>query len=152
VTARTLGCDCRYPIPPPGIPPNRMRKRAQPMPTKFPAQNFHVRIRGRYWGQSGHALLHRICPLMTQSGHPSRSQRDQPRGMLRPKDLAVLNRSRHSQIRRLRHKNRVGQRIVRHICAEGLLSRPRPSFGCLKFRPMMSTKSSRLTLAFGSNE
>src|SRR5579871_2076119 len=38
-----------------------------------------------------------------------------------------------------RHKNRVGQRIVRHICAEGLLSRPRPSFGCLKLPPMMST-------------
>ena len=28
-----------------------------------------VRFRGRYWGQSGHALLHCICPLMTQSGH-----------------------------------------------------------------------------------
>jgi hypothetical protein len=28
-----------------------------------------VRYRGRYWGQSGHALLHCICPLMTQSGH-----------------------------------------------------------------------------------
>src|SRR6478735_525855 len=50
------------------------------------------------------------------------------------------------------HKNRVGHKIVRHICAEGLLSRPRPSLGCLKLRPMMSTKSSRLTLALGSNE
>jgi hypothetical protein len=29
--------------------------------------------RGRYWGQSGHALLHCICPLMTQSGHCSPS-------------------------------------------------------------------------------
>ena len=28
-----------------------------------------VRFRGRYWVQSGHALLHRICLLMTQSGH-----------------------------------------------------------------------------------
>jgi hypothetical protein len=28
-----------------------------------------IRFRGRYWGQSGHALLHCICPLMTQSGH-----------------------------------------------------------------------------------
>ena len=28
-----------------------------------------VRFRGRYWGQSGHALLHCIRPLMTQSGH-----------------------------------------------------------------------------------
>ena len=27
------------------------------------------------------------------------------------------------------HRNRVGQRMVRHMCAEGLLSRPRPSFG-----------------------
>jgi hypothetical protein len=26
----------------------------------------------RYWGQSGRALLHCICPLMTQSGHRSR--------------------------------------------------------------------------------
>ena len=23
----------------------------------------------RYWGQSGHAVLHCKCPLMTQSGH-----------------------------------------------------------------------------------
>ena len=23
----------------------------------------------RYWGQSGHAILHCKCPLMTQSGH-----------------------------------------------------------------------------------
>ena len=50
------------------------------------------------------------------------------------------------------YKNRVGQRIVRHIWAEGLLSRPRPSFGCRKLRPMISTKSSSSTLAFGSNE
>jgi hypothetical protein len=27
----------------------------------------------RYWGQSGRALLHCICPLMTQSGHFSLS-------------------------------------------------------------------------------
>src|SRR5262245_4543184 len=27
-----------------------------------------IRFRGRYWGQNGHAFLHRICPLMTQSG------------------------------------------------------------------------------------
>ena len=32
-----------------------------------------VRFRGRYWGQSGHALLHCICPLMTQSGHRGRN-------------------------------------------------------------------------------
>ena len=51
---------------------------------------------------------------------------------------------------RTRHKNRDGHRIVRHICADGLLSKPRPSFGCLKLRPMMSTKSSRLTFALGS--
>ena len=23
----------------------------------------------RYWGQRGHAILHCICPLVTQSGH-----------------------------------------------------------------------------------
>jgi len=28
----------------------------------------HVCFCGRYWGQSGHALLHCICPLVTQSG------------------------------------------------------------------------------------
>jgi len=28
-----------------------------------------ARYLGRYWGQSGHALLHCICLLMTQSGH-----------------------------------------------------------------------------------
>jgi hypothetical protein len=34
-----------------------------------------VRARGRYWGQSGHELLRRTRPLMTQSGHdPSRCQ------------------------------------------------------------------------------
>ena len=34
-----------------------------------------VRARGRYWGQSGHELLRRTRPLMTQSGHdPSRYQ------------------------------------------------------------------------------
>jgi hypothetical protein len=31
-----------------------------------------IRFRGRYWGQSGHALLHRTCLLMTQSGHSPR--------------------------------------------------------------------------------
>jgi hypothetical protein len=51
-----------------------------------------------------------------------------------------------------RYRNRLGHSMVRHMCADGLLSRPRPSFGCLKLRPMMSVKSSRLTLALGSNE
>ncbi len=50
------------------------------------------------------------------------------------------------------HKNRVGHIRVRHICADGELSKPRPSSGCLKLRPMMSTKSLRSTLALGSNE
>ena len=50
------------------------------------------------------------------------------------------------------HKNRVGHIIVRHMCDDGVLSQPSPSFGCLKLRPMMSTKSSRSTLASGSNE
>ena len=31
----------------------------------MPSCTAHV----RYWGQSGHALLHCTCPLMTQSGH-----------------------------------------------------------------------------------
>jgi hypothetical protein len=31
----------------------------------------HVRLYGRYWGQSGHDVLHCTCPLMTQSGHGS---------------------------------------------------------------------------------
>src|SRR5262245_32859176 len=50
------------------------------------------------------------------------------------------------------HKNRVGHISVRHMCDDGVLSKPSPSFGCLKLRPMMSMKSSRLTLALGSNE
>jgi hypothetical protein len=33
-----------------------------------------VRFRGRYWGQSGHALLHCICLLLTQSGHRETSR------------------------------------------------------------------------------
>jgi hypothetical protein len=28
-----------------------------------------IRFRGRYWWQSGRALLHCICLLLTQSGH-----------------------------------------------------------------------------------
>ena len=35
---------------------------------RFPFAEF--RFRGRYRGLSGHDLLGRICPLMTQSGHP----------------------------------------------------------------------------------
>jgi hypothetical protein len=35
-----------------------------------------VRNRCRYWGQSGHALLHCICPPMTQSGHGTIVQLD----------------------------------------------------------------------------
>src|ERR1700683_5671028 len=56
------------------------------------------------------------------------------------------------RLRRPLYRNRVGHISVRHICADGEVSKPRPSFGCLKLRPTMSTKSSRLTLAFGSNE
>ena len=43
-----------------------------------------------------------------------------------------------------------GLAIVRHMCATGLLSLPRPSFGCLKWRPMMSMNGSIDTTAFGS--
>jgi hypothetical protein len=50
------------------------------------------------------------------------------------------------------HKNRVGRISVRHMCAEGLESQPSPSLGWRKLRPTISTKSSILTLAFGSNE
>ena len=28
-----------------------------------------IRFCGRYWGQSGHGFVHRICLLLTQSGH-----------------------------------------------------------------------------------
>jgi hypothetical protein len=28
-----------------------------------------VRFCGRCWGESGHGVLHRICLLLTQSGH-----------------------------------------------------------------------------------
>ena len=30
---------------------------------------------------------------------------------------------------------------MRHMCAVGLLSKPKPSFGCLKLRPTMSGPS-----------
>jgi len=43
-----------------------------------------------------------------------------------------------------------GQIIVRHIWATGELSNPRPSFGCLKCRPTMSSKSSMSTTMCGS--
>ena len=38
---------------------------------------------------------------------------------------------------------------MRHICADGLLSQPSPSFGCLKLRPMMSVNSSSSTTTSG---
>ena len=38
-----------------------------------------------------------------------------------------------------------GRRIVRHIWAAGELSLPRPSSGCLKWRPIISSKSSMTT-------
>ena len=46
----------------------------------------------------------------------------------------------------------VGRRIVRHMCETGLLSKPKPSSGCLKLRPTMSVKGSQLTTALGSKE
>ena len=48
-------------------------------------------------------------------------------------------------------QNRVGQLIVRHMWAEGLSSKPRPSFGWRKWRPTMSVNSSSSTCTFGSN-
>src|SRR5262245_38872103 len=50
------------------------------------------------------------------------------------------------------HKNRFGHIMVRHMCDAGELSKPRPSSGWRKLRPTMSTKSSRFTFMFGSNE
>ena len=50
------------------------------------------------------------------------------------------------------HRNFVGRISVRHICATGLLSKPSPSFGCLKLRPMISVNSSSSTTTSGSNE
>ena len=46
----------------------------------------------------------------------------------------------------------VGRRMVRHMCEAGVLSKPKPSFGCLKLRPTMSMKGSQLTTALGSKE
>src|SRR5215475_6370531 len=48
------------------------------------------------------------------------------------------------------YKYFVGHMIVRHMCAEGLASQPRPSFGCLKLRPMTSVNSSSSTRTVGS--
>src|ERR1700719_2733646 len=47
---------------------------------------------------------------------------------------------------------RVGRIRVRHICADGLLSQPSPSLGCLKLRPMISVNSPSSTTTSGSNE
>src|SRR5438094_1090324 len=43
-----------------------------------------------------------------------------------------------------------GMAIERHICATGLPSLPRPSFGFLQWRPMMSTNGLILTTTPGS--
>src|SRR6185369_3941077 len=45
-----------------------------------------------------------------------------------------------------------GQIIVRHMCATGDPSKPSPSFGCLKFRPITSSNSPSSTVTAGSNE
>ena len=44
----------------------------------------------------------------------------------------------------------VGHMIVRHMWAAGLESKPRPSLGCLKFRPTTSVNSSSSTFTLGS--
>lgn len=49
-----------------------------------------------------------------------------------------------------RYRYRVGHMTVRHMCADGLSSRPSPSSGCLKFRPTMSVNSSSSTCTSGS--
>src|SRR5215471_7170062 len=78
-------------------------------------------------------------------GHPSR----RPRFARAPQDeVGVCCTSQ----RQATHKNRVGQLSVRHMCEEGVLSQPSPSFGCRKLRPIMSVNSSSSTLALGSNE
>ncbi len=45
-----------------------------------------------------------------------------------------------------------GRIIARHICATGLLSKPRPCSGWRKLRPIMSVNSSSSTCTLGSNE
>ena len=42
----------------------------------------NVRFYGRYWGESGHELVHCTCPLLTQSGHQAGKS---PAQLLRPK-------------------------------------------------------------------
>jgi len=50
------------------------------------------------------------------------------------------------------YNGRSGKIIVRHMCDDGLLSQPRPSFGCLKCRPMISMNGSIDTCALRSKE
>jgi hypothetical protein len=50
------------------------------------------------------------------------------------------------------HRKLLGQIIVRHMCAEGDPSNPRPSLGWRKLRPTTSSNSSKSTTASGSNE
>jgi hypothetical protein len=44
----------------------------------IPILSADVRFCRRYWGNSGHGLLHCKCLLVTQSGHHSRIAKLQP--------------------------------------------------------------------------
>ena len=73
-------------------------------------------------------------PVVPRRARAGRAHRDPLRQCFRP------------------YKYFVGQLIVRHMWADGESSKPRPSFGCLKLRPMTSVNSSSSTLSVGSNE
>src|SRR5262249_38335501 len=67
-----------------------------------------------------------------------------------------LSRAQHGpappRLRRSRYRNLLGRIKVRHICATGLWSKPRPSSGCRKLRPITSVNSSSSTTTSGSKE
>src|SRR6202035_4086450 len=62
----------------------------------------------------------------------------------------ISGRAVEKKCRRLVYRGESGRAMVRHMWATGLLSLPRPSLGCLKWRPTMSTNGSTVTTALGS--
>ena len=85
------------------------------------------------------AMTHRSV-----TGHPAGSDRQSRRSACPPVRLLPMPGFSAPYSRRR------GFIIVRHMWAVGLLSNPRPSFGCRKWRPMMSTNGSIVGLASGS--
>ena len=110
------------------IPPVRRRTR------RLVRRHRHRAVQGR---QRGDALPPDRATRVVRAAALPPPPRGALRGLPRPRKI---------------YRYFVGQMMVRHMCADGLPSKPRPSFGCLKWRPTTSVNSSRLTCALGSKE